>query len=219
MFVSSRLQSLSPYLFLLVATLVILFIPSSFAKAETVTSSVAPQSETLLKINELQKLVEKYQNMQLAITQPATTSSDTLFVAKLAGTAASHWSKDLITYTLYYDITAKGSDIYLHDQPEGYEYLTILNSKNEKGPGSYGYGETVTKAEKIVGAQGNTIYKVAKGTKQRFAVKVKYTPFISDDSYRVVLGMLPYMTELEGRTNTKVVNFSTYPVMWRTSGY
>ncbi len=219
MFVFSRSKSFLLYLFLLVVALVILFIPSSFAKAETVTSSVAPQSETLLKISELQGLVKKYQNMQLAITQPATTSSDTLFVAKLVGTAASHWSKDLITYTLYYDITAKERDIYIYDQPRGYEYLTILDSKNEKGPGSYGYGETVTQAEKVVGAQGNTLYKVAKGTKQRFAVKVKYAPYFSDDSYRVVLGKLLYMTELEGMASDKVVNFSTYPVMWRASGY
>jgi hypothetical protein len=212
MYISKSYNLSSIYLLLSVLFLFTLFLPSTFAQADTTTLS---QNETVLKIEELQKLVEKYQNMQLAITQPATTSTLT---TKLAGTSIGIWNKNTINFTLYFDVIAKDLDVYIPILSESYGLFSVLNSKKENATGSF-TSEFSTQAEKVVGSRGHEYYKVAKGTKMRFVAKVVYRPYFSDDTYNAVLNQLPFTNSIDGMVESRNVNYSTYPVMWRASGY
>lgn len=218
MSISYRYQATSNYLLLAVLSLLILLAPSAFSQADTTTNSTSLTQ--VQQIEQLKTLVEKYQNMQLAITQPATSS---VITTKLAGTNIGIWNKKSINFNMSYDVTATDSDIYTLDYTDWGkdDNISILNGANEYTDGTY-KSLLQTSAEKIttlINGQSVISYKVTKGTTKRFNLKVTYTP-VSEGLHRMILRSVPYVINPAGSAEyIHKIGYSTYPIMWRASGY
>lgn len=210
------------YSLLATLSLLVLLTPSAFIHAETKTDSVSLQSATLFKIGELKKQVEKYQNMQLAIVNPVMASTSNALKARQVGSSIIIWNKDQINFEIKYDVTAKERDVYIMDFRQQTPAFDVLDINKQLVGGTYATMTIRTNAiAQKGGGFGSMVYLVPKGTTQRFTVNAVFKPNVSvENALQFHINQIFYYTD-EPNTAGRIlfVDYATYPIMWRASGY
>lgn len=210
------------YLLLVALFLLLLLAPGAFIHAKTTTDSVGLQSTALFKIGELKKQVEKYQNMQLAMVDSVMASTSNALKANQVGSSIIIWNKAQINFEVRYDVTAKDRDVYIMDFRQQSPAFDVLDIDNQLVGGDYATMTIRTNAiTQKGGGFGSMRYLVPKGTTKRFTVNAVFKPnaFV-ENALQFHLNQIFYYTD-EPNTAGRIlfVDYATYPIMWRASGY